>query len=400
VKITKLQVKDEREESCVPFLRGILTRSLSRVGVSFDLAYGIATDVRDELASENTITTSELRSLVHSHLVSDGLDDEAQRYLVAALKDIPTLIYDSDNSPRPFSKGLLVQSLEICAIDRDSAYRVAASVEQHLPTGADVHITTRLIEELTAAEITLLEGPELAERYRMWLAFTRSGRPLILLIGGTTGVGKSTFAAELSHRLNIVRSQSTDMLREVMRLMIPSELLPTLHTSSFEAYDVMPHLIAESDSQTPSSSMIAGYLTQSEHVRLAMDGVLKRAENERVSLILEGVHIHPDIQNRIESASKGLVIPMLLSVLKKKLLKKHLVGRGQQVSSRRSERYVKYFDRIWDLQSFLLSEADTYNVPIIFGNDNEGVRVLAMQTIAEYVRKDALEGGFEWGASN
>jgi len=137
--------------------------------------------------------------------------------------------------------------------------------------------------------------------------------------------------------------------------------------------------------------MISGYLTQSEHVKLGMDGVLKRAENEQVSMILEGVHIHPDIQNRIEESSSGLVIPMLLSVLKKKRLKKYLVGRGQQVSSRRSERYLKNFDRIWDLQSFLLSEADTYNIPIIEGNTDESVRMLAMQTIAEYVIRDSAE---------
>jgi 2-phosphoglycerate kinase len=389
LKITKLQVVDDREDSAVPFLRGILTRSLSRIGVSFETAYQIATDVRDELEPQASITAADLRQLVSKRLKSAKLNEEAQRYLDAALTDTPTLIYDSDETVRPFSKGLLVQSLEICAIDRYAAYRIAASVEHNLPTGSESRITTRIIENLTFAEIALHKGDELAERYRTWLAFTRSGRPLILLIGGTTGVGKSTFAAELSHRLNIVRNQSTDMLREVMRLMIPNELLPTLHTSSFEAHLALPHVNADTDQDALASSMISGYLTQSEHVRLGMDGVLKRVENERVSLILEGVHIHPGIQNRIESTSGGLVIPMLLAVLKKKRLKKHLIGRGQQVSSRRSKRYLKNFDKIWDLQSFLLSEADSFNIPIILGDDDESIRLLAMQTIAEYVRRDS-----------
>ena len=32
---------------------------------------------------------------------------------------------------------------------------------------------------------------------------------------------RSTISAEIAHRLDIVRTQSTDMLREVMRLMFP-----------------------------------------------------------------------------------------------------------------------------------------------------------------------------------
>ena len=45
------------------------------------------------------------------------------------------------------------------------------------------------------------------------------------------GTGKSTLATELAHRLGIVRTQSTDMLREVMRTMIPAHLMPALHVS-------------------------------------------------------------------------------------------------------------------------------------------------------------------------
>jgi len=150
LKISKLQVKDEREDSCVPFLRGILTRSLSRIGVPFDKAYRIATKVREAVDGKDLITRTELRKLVVSQLESAELLEEAQRYQDAALIDPPTLVYDSDNAARPFSKGVLVQSLEICAIERDAAYRIAAHVEQHLPNGSDTRLTTRLIEDLTA----------------------------------------------------------------------------------------------------------------------------------------------------------------------------------------------------------------------------------------------------------
>ncbi|GIS90866.1 MAG: hypothetical protein CM1200mP20_09070 [Pseudomonadota bacterium] len=60
------------------------------------------------------------------------------------------------------------------------------------------------------------------------------------MVGGTAGVGKSTVSAEISTRLNITRSQSTDMLREVMRTMVATQLMPELHESSFEAWRALP----------------------------------------------------------------------------------------------------------------------------------------------------------------
>ena len=59
--------------------------------------------------------------------------------------------------------------------------------------------------------------------------------PLVILIGGATGVGKSTIATQLAARLGIVRVVATDAIREVMRSMLSPELMPTLHTSSFHA---------------------------------------------------------------------------------------------------------------------------------------------------------------------
>jgi 2-phosphoglycerate kinase len=40
---------------------------------------------------------------------------------------------------------------------------------------------------------------------------------------------------------------------------------------------------------------------------------------------------------------------------------------------RRAERYLQHFDEIWRLQSYLLSEADRGQVPIIVNNNKEQV---------------------------
>ena len=65
--------------------------------------------------------------------------------------------------------------------------------------------------------------------------------PLVILIGGATGVGKSTIATQLAHRLGIVRVVATDAaIREVMRAMLSAELMPALHVSSFQADRAAP----------------------------------------------------------------------------------------------------------------------------------------------------------------
>jgi len=82
------------------------------------------------------------------------------------------------------------------------------------------------------------------------------------------------------------------------------------------------------------------------------------------------------------------VIPFILAVLKRKQLRKQLKGRGQQIASRRSERYLGHFEEIWEMQSFLLDEADRHQIPIIpIINQEETIR-LVMETIADYLARE------------
>ena len=50
--MAKLLVEDPGEHTQVPFLRGILTRSLQDSGLPFDEAYNLASEVRRELDDE------------------------------------------------------------------------------------------------------------------------------------------------------------------------------------------------------------------------------------------------------------------------------------------------------------------------------------------------------------
>ena len=72
-------------------------------------------------------------------------------------------------------------------------------------------------------------------RLRRLQALQQLDLPVILLVGGATGTGKSTLATEVAHRLGITRVTSTDFIRQTMRAFFSREFMPSVHYSSFEA---------------------------------------------------------------------------------------------------------------------------------------------------------------------
>ncbi|MFT5143168.1 MAG: 2-phosphoglycerate kinase [Rhodothermales bacterium] len=380
----KLIVFDVGEDTRVPFLRGILTRSLQDAGLTFDEAYAVATDVRVGLEEEGEVTSLTLRRKVCSHLEKIGLGDVASQYRTPRNERVSVYVRGRDGTVVPFSKTVLVQSLEVCAAPNETLYGVAAAVERQMLASGKQEVSTHSLMEATYALLLEAVGENVSRRYLRWQEFTDTDRPLILLVGGVTGTGKSTISSLAAHRLGIVRSQSTDMLREVMRRMIPRRLIPSLHESSFLAHRALPRW-GQSDGTPVEPHMVDGYLTQAGEVGVGIEGVFRRAVEEQVSLIIEGVHLHPQMQRALAETTEAVVVPVLLATIKKKGLQRQLVGRGLAVKSRRAERYLENFEDIWQLQTFLLSEADQHDVPIVTEREPDEMVRRIMRVIADHL---------------
>ncbi len=388
---SRLTIYDDREESGVPFLRGILTRSLQDAGLSFEEAYDVASKVRQELSEQDEITTDGLKQLVGVVLGRHYDEDVRDHYLTPRNERVRIHVSCGDGEVTPFSKTTLVQSIQICAAPADELYAVAAAVERRIATRGTAEISAREIKQLTREVLAEVLGKQSATRYLTWLEFLASGTPLIILVGGITGSGKSTVSSLLAHRLGIIRTQSTDMLREVMRQLVPRRLIPPLHESSFLAHRAMPRWeSADGNLETPH--MVDGYLTQAGEVRLGIEAVLHRAVREQVSIVLEGVHVHPALQTELRGWEGAVIVPVLLATLKKKTLKRQLRGRAAVVSTRRAARYLDHIDEIWALQQFLLSEADQNEVTIIAQNDAEKTVQAVMREVAVRLSLEVASG--------
>ncbi|MDF1699777.1 MAG: hypothetical protein P1V36_01265 [Planctomycetota bacterium] len=362
-------VIDESEGTRVPFLRGILTRSLQQAGVPFKEAYAIASELRSQIDALGELTTEELRARVVEQLDSFGAE-VIHRYLGPPTAASIQIRY-SDGHESPFSRGHHRMSLVSCGVIPDDAASVALHIYEDLVGRGVTEITSSDLRHLTYQRLLTDLGEDAARQYLVWQEFQRSRRPLIVVLGGAVGSGKSTIAAQVAHRLEIVRTQSTDMLREVMRMMVPSRLMPALHTSTFKAWQALP--MGGGSDRPAASALIDGYLTQAELVSVACEAVIRRAMRERVSLVVEGVHAHPRLLRTLEEEAGGdaIFVRIALAVLKPRELKARIRGRGKREPDRRARRYLRYFDEIWDLQSFLLSEADQLGVPIVSNEELE-----------------------------
>ncbi len=380
--MSKTLVENTAEETLVPFLRGIMVHSLQEAGVSFKQAHSIASDIRSQLGSKSQVTTSELEQRVIKKLARLDRADHLERYKERWL---PRLIEveHGDGQITEFSPELYRNELEAIGLKPGEAVEIVAAVSEHLGKRRVSRVKSNYIARFTYRLLRKSKtlGPAVAQRWLVWRDFINSGRSLVILLGGSPGSGKSTIAADMASRLNIVRTQSTDMLREVMRSIISINVQPLLHRSSFSAWTLLSNANSKDEAYT-DALLVEGFTKQAAILSTAIEAVIQRAVRESVSLIVEGVHLHPASTSAFTALDDALVVPVMLAVPSSKGLRKRITGRSSAAPQRRAQHYLEHFDSIWKLQSYLLDEADQAGVPIIINDSREHVfREVMLATI-------------------
>ncbi|MBT3197824.1 MAG: hypothetical protein HN344_08870, partial [Gammaproteobacteria bacterium] len=353
----KLVILDPGNEgAATPFLRGILTRSLRNSGIDFEAAYALASKIKEALEDQESLTTTELRTAVIEQLAAASFSSEIiEQYSDPSPIRGTIMVSDKKRDTiTPFSLHQHTRCMHASGLSSRSATLITTELFQQLHSQNITEIDSNALGRLTCTILRTNVGEQAVHRYLTWTHFSHSGKPIHILIGGATGSGKSTIATEIAHRFGIVRTQSTDMLREVMRVMIPEALLPTLHTSSFNAWQVQPRARDLVGTAPTSDEIISGYLIQAKEVSVSSNAIIQRASRENVSLVLEGIHNHPARMREVTQYSDGLVVPLMLAIIKRNDLRKRLTGRGADAQNRGAKRYLKNFDTLWKLQNFLL----------------------------------------------
>lgn len=362
--MAKIVVIKEPEGDRVPFLRGILVQSLLSAGLSFEHAYATAQAVREQLENKTEVTATELKEHVALQLETRFGQAIRLNYETGSARE-QKVIVRSRARRSPFSVGILTRSLEACVIERECAHEVACRVEQAVQETGEYEIDLPDLRRLIHQTLKCYSSIEEADNYLSRLQFEKSGEPLIILVGGATGTGKSTVSAELAYLLDVVRTQSTDMMREIIKCYLAPHVVPTLHYSSFEAWLGLPAVETSDRKRETDNPTINGFLAQFDNVRSALEATIARAVKERHDIIIDGVHVLPVKLDLVEAGQNAVVVPVMLAVTTRQQLMNRLSWRGREQPDRGSSRYLEQLDAIWELQTFVLNLADKAQVPVI-----------------------------------
>ena len=364
-----------------PFSKGILSQRLIDIGLGTDEAYRIAEEVEARLRARKSdrIEKDRLRRLVARLLEREHGSKTAEKFL--EWNNLSSPIRVMGRGPGvPFSKGILSQSLEASGIEPDISHALVVAIEKTLMRRRSREVAREELRELTGKTLENKYGEAYAERYLLWRRLKNPARPLIILLGGTAGTGKSTIAVELAHRLGITRVISTDSVREVMRMMFSLELMPTIHKSSFnawEAYDV-PKGVKE-------DVVISAFMEQAMRVLAGIYALMDRALNEKISTIVDGVHIVPGFIRR-EYSEKALVCKMVITTEDADIHRERFDIRSQQASTRGAQKYLDNFDSIRKIQDFIVLQALNHDVPVFDSKNFDQTVSTIVQHLTAFVR--------------
>jgi 2-phosphoglycerate kinase len=273
----------------------------------------------------------------------------------------------------PYSKGLMAQSIMATGLAPERAFALAAEIERRLTGSGAAEVDLADLRALAEDVLTAQEGEQVVNRFRQWWRLRRLERPLLVLIGGVTGVGKSTVATQLAGRLGITRVIATDQLRQVVRAFFSQDFMPAVHHSSF---NVAAALRPYGDDQ---SGTVAGFLRQAHDLAPGIDALVQRAVSEGTPIVLEGVHLLPEIPDPSLRA-QAVAVRVLLAARDEQEHRAHFQRRGAE-TPRASGRYLEAFDRIRILQDYLIERAEREAIPII---DEEGIEP-ALARVTEVV---------------
>jgi 2-phosphoglycerate kinase len=259
----------------------------------------------------------------------------------------------------PFSKGLMARALIAAGLSADRAYELALAVEADLGKSERQAISLERLAELAIESLGPEDGATAIARLRRYQDLYELDLPIILLVGGATGTGKSTVATDVAYRLGITRVTSTDFVRQTMRAFFSQEFMPAIHHSSFEAGRAM----ADEDTEG-SEAVLDGFLEQTRDVLVGVQAAIDRALEEGWSIVLEGVHLVPGmLPKTIEGA---LVVQCVLAISDAEAHAGHFWIRDTDSEGVRAyEKYLDAFDDIRLVQAYILGRARKHGVPVI-----------------------------------
>lgn len=265
------------------------------------------------------------------------------------------------------------------------AYEVAKKIEDHLVLSKKRSVSVNELRRVTRQILQNSFGEAYAQKFRHWENLAKLDKPLIILMGGTTGVGKSTVAGEIAHRLGITRFISTDAIREVMRAIFSQDLMPALYKSSFDAWKELRVPLDDN-----GDAVVVGFGEQTAAVSVGVRAMIERSIKESTNQIIEGVHLVPGFIDFSGFKNDAVIVHMVITVADVDLHRSHFYIRELETEGFRPfERYRANFDSIRKIGEFIEERAKEHQIPVV---DSENLDATVSIVLEEVIAQIATSG--------
>ncbi|MBA2332634.1 MAG: hypothetical protein H0V94_07600 [Actinobacteria bacterium] len=286
----------------------------------------------------------------------------------------------------PFSKGLMARVLSAVGVPDERAYELARRAEVDLGERSETSVDLERLGELAVDFLGQEAGSRAVRRVRGYRTLQALDLPVILLVGGGTGTGKSTVATEVAYRLGITRVTSTDFVRQTMRAFFAKEFMPSIHYSSFEA----ALGLSKAEEEESGDAALLGFLDQTRNVLVGVDAALQRALDEGWSMVLEGVHLVPGMLAC--ERDDALVIQCVLAIDDEEIHRTHFWSRDAASDGVRPvDRYIEALPEIRMIQEYIVDRARRNDVPVIENESRSDAIGGVMELVLEQAERRARE---------
>lgn len=238
----------------------------------------------------------------------------------------------------------------------------------------------QLLQELKKKGTKYLDRYQTMKEYHRLLRSGEQKLPIVIILAGFPGIGKTTIAKELAliYGINVVIGG--DVLRSSLRSFLSKKNNPEFHRSVYNAW--------KNFGDYSEKNLIKGYVLQAKIMNRTVEHLIAdRGLRDGESMIVEYLHFLPSQMNK-ELFKHPSVIPIVLQINARNEYEKRILSR-EKYSHLRSpgKRLLEYIDRYLLLQDYQCSEAKKHNM-IVVGVDHFD---LSLDIILTYINQRIKE---------
>lgn len=202
--------------------------------------------------------------------------------------------------------------------------------------------------------------------------------PVIVLLGGASGTGKSVLAARAVEVLGTPRLYSTDLVREGLRRLIDRVEDPSVHYESFN----VPFADGSSHApEDPAGLNLTGFLRQAEVVASFVRGAVDYCCQQQWPAVFEGIHLLPGTC-RPDDARGCVIVEAVVTVGNEDRHRRNFAAREQETAGgREAAHYHRHLPRIRRVQQHLVDAAVSAGVAVIDSGDLDAATAMLLDLI-------------------